>query len=70
MLRLDYLTVICTVFTSYLTGLTKINKSVPDIVISIKNACYIHIAVLKRQPLLRGKNNEKTLIGPETKYGT
>jgi len=62
--RLDYLTVICTVFTSYLTGLTNRNELIPDIATRITNACYIHIPVLKRQTQLRGINdNRKTLIG-------
>jgi len=41
-LRLDYPTVICTVFTSYLTGLTNINELIPDIVIKFANAYYAY----------------------------
>jgi len=65
-LRLEYPTVICTVFASYVTGLTHRNESIPDIVIRITNACYMHIPVLRRQP----NNSHKTLISPAATYGT
>jgi len=72
-LRLEYPTVICTVFVSYITGLT--NRTVfiqyNIIIIIIRNAYDIHFPVLKRQHIIRGNNNNhKTLIRPAAKYET
>ena len=55
MVRLDYPTVICTVFTSYLTGLTNRNELIPDILISITNAYYAYSCTKKAIPTRRKK---------------
>ena len=76
MLRLEYPTVICTVFVSYVTDLTNRNELKPFIIIIIiiiiiiRNAYDVHFPVLKRQHIIRGDNNKhKTLIRPAATYG-